>query len=211
MQRSDEYEDSEVASTLAARDFKSATDLVAFNVTFCDSNGVRKDRPNGGLYVNQTEQANTLHAGSPSEQTMIAFQQNQREEVRELGSVVRALAASPGTHQQNYIAFMAGQGARAGGIAASETTSPTLKAGASGTNQAPTLASIAGVRRLTPGECESLQGFPQNWTAYGHDGKPQSDSTRYKQLGNAVCVKVTEWIGKQIVRAVAATVESEAA
>jgi hypothetical protein len=52
------------------------------------------------------------------------------------------------------------------------------------------------VRRLTPVECERLQGFPDNWT----DG--QADSNRYKQCGNAVAVPVVEWI---ISRMVAAT------
>jgi len=50
----------------------------------------------------------------------------------------------------------------------------------------------AGVRRLTPLECERLQGFPDGFTA------GQSDSTRYRQLGNAVAVPVCEWIGKRI-------------
>lgn len=59
------------------------------------------------------------------------------------------------------------------------------------------LAGMA-VRRLTPTECERLQGFPDGWTAYGADGKPQSDSTRYRQLGNAVAVPVIEWIGRRI-------------
>jgi site-specific DNA-cytosine methylase len=49
------------------------------------------------------------------------------------------------------------------------------------------------VRRLTPLECERLQGFPDGWT----DG--QSDAKRYHQLGNAVCVNVMEWIGQRIV------------
>lgn len=49
------------------------------------------------------------------------------------------------------------------------------------------------VRRLTPLECERLQGFPDGYT----DG--QSDSVRYAQLGNAVCVNVAEWIGRKIV------------
>lgn len=49
-----------------------------------------------------------------------------------------------------------------------------------------------GVRRLTPLECERLQGFPDGWT----DG--ESDSARYRMLGNAVCVRVAEWIGKRI-------------
>ena len=49
------------------------------------------------------------------------------------------------------------------------------------------------VRRLTPVECERLQGFPDDWTA------GQSDSTRYKQMGNAVAVPVVEWIIQGIV------------
>lgn len=49
------------------------------------------------------------------------------------------------------------------------------------------------VRRITPVECERLQGFPDNWTAVS-DGKPQSDSARYKQTGNAVAVPVVQWI-----------------
>lgn len=49
------------------------------------------------------------------------------------------------------------------------------------------------VRRLTPTECERLQGFPDGWT----DG--QSDSVRYRQLGNAVAVPVVEWISRKLV------------
>lgn len=50
----------------------------------------------------------------------------------------------------------------------------------------------AGVRRLTPVECERLQGFPDDWT-HGH-----SDRTRYVQCGNAVTVPVAEWIGRRL-------------
>jgi DNA (cytosine-5)-methyltransferase 1 len=49
------------------------------------------------------------------------------------------------------------------------------------------------VRRLTPKECERLQGFPDDWTA------DQADSNRYKQCGNAVAVPVVEWIIKRLV------------
>lgn len=51
----------------------------------------------------------------------------------------------------------------------------------------------AAVRRLTPLECERLQGFPDGWTA----GEP--DSPRYRMLGNAVAVPVIEWIAKRLV------------
>ena len=54
-------------------------------------------------------------------------------------------------------------------------------------------AQTAGVRRLMPTECERLQGFPDNWT------DEQSDSARYRQLGNAVAVPGAEWIGRRIV------------
>ena len=50
------------------------------------------------------------------------------------------------------------------------------------------------VRRLTPTECERLQGFPDGWT----DG--QADSHRYKQMGNAVAVPVVEWIINRIIK-----------
>jgi len=52
------------------------------------------------------------------------------------------------------------------------------------------------VRRLTPVECERLQGFPDNWTS------GQADQHRYKQMGNAVAVPVVEWIVKRLVGAV---------
>lgn len=57
----------------------------------------------------------------------------------------------------------------------------------------------ATVRRLTPVECERLQGFPDGWTEFGIGDKPQADSHRYKQMGNAVCVNVVEWIMARLV------------
>ena len=48
------------------------------------------------------------------------------------------------------------------------------------------------VRRLTPVECCRLQGFPDDWN------DDQTDSQRYRQMGNAVCVPVAEWIGRRI-------------
>jgi DNA (cytosine-5)-methyltransferase 1 len=50
------------------------------------------------------------------------------------------------------------------------------------------------VRRLTPIECERLQGFPDGWTEYGHDGKRISDSQRYKALGNTVAIPCVVFI-----------------
>jgi len=52
------------------------------------------------------------------------------------------------------------------------------------------------VRRLTPRECERLQGFPDEWTLI--DGDKTPDAPRYRALGNAVAVPVAEWIGRRI-------------
>jgi len=98
-------------------------------------------------------------------------------------------------------------------IQASEENSPTLRAGDNGMAVvvAPTLSASNNpsrspqsseitaqvdamvretgvVRRLTPRECERLQGFPDDWTS------DQADSNRYKQMGNAVAVPVVQWI-----------------
>lgn len=54
------------------------------------------------------------------------------------------------------------------------------------------------VRKLTPLECERLQGFPDGWTEYGADGRKMSDSARYKALGNAVTVNFPRMIGEKI-------------
>ncbi len=77
----------------------------------------------------------------------------------------------------------------AGEIRIQNDISPTVsRVWGTGGNNVP----FVGVRRLTPTECERLQGFPDGWT----DG--QSDTQRYKQLGNAVSVPVVEWIGRRI-------------
>lgn len=62
------------------------------------------------------------------------------------------------------------------------------------------------VRRLTPIECERLQGFPDDWTAQRIDHKTgnvieQKDSARYKQMGNAVAVPCVEWLLGRIIHA----------
>ena len=68
-----------------------------------------------------------------------------------------------------------------------------------------TIADFSGVRRLTPLECERLQGFPDGWTLTS-SGRPQADAARYRQVGNAVAVPVVEWIAVRIVAYDARTV-----
>jgi DNA (cytosine-5)-methyltransferase 1 len=54
------------------------------------------------------------------------------------------------------------------------------------------------VRRLTPTECERLQGFPDGYTDIRHGGKPTPDGCRYKSLGNSMAVNAMRWIGERI-------------
>lgn len=58
------------------------------------------------------------------------------------------------------------------------------------------------VRRLTPVECERLQGFPDNWTQLDASGRLISDTQRYKCLGNAVTVNVVQSIVEKLVKIV---------
>lgn len=84
---------------------------------------------------------------------------------------------------------------------------PPLKAESGKTNKgdaSPIAVGSFGVRRLTPRECERLQGFPDDWTRWGinenGDKVEISDTQRYKMLGNAVTVSVAEWIGRRIIK-----------
>lgn len=67
-----------------------------------------------------------------------------------------------------------------------------------GMKQQTFLAYPLSVRRLMPQECERLQGFPRGHTAIPYRGKPSSDSSRYKVIGNSMPVPVMHWIGKRI-------------
>ncbi len=54
------------------------------------------------------------------------------------------------------------------------------------------------VRRLTPEECEALQGFPRGYTAIPYRNKPAADGPRYKALGNSMAVPCMAWLGQRI-------------
>jgi len=72
---------------------------------------------------------------------------------------------------------------------------PTVRDYGSGGNKMPM---VNGIRRLTPVECERLQGFPDNWTKYGADEEEISDTQRYKMMGNAVTTNVVTAIARRL-------------
>lgn len=181
----------------------------------------------------------TLRAGNSSESNQNAgappaivysFAENTRGEVRLQdgdGQITGPLAAGGGKPGQGYpaiaYAFKGGQGTKAGGIGYAEEQAPTLTSACSGSNLAPTVMKGMAVRRLTPVECERLQGFPDNHTlipttkrkqltaeeyAYLRHHRPEltaeqayrlaADGPRYKAIGNSMAVPVMRWIGSRI-------------
>ena len=145
--------------------------------------------------------------------TVIIFYGNRVDDVRIQDGVINTLQARMGTGGNNMpMVFSHTQGLDP---QPSEVASPTLRRNGNGmavaydefndsiadthhtlragTKQSTGVMMETQVRRLTPLECERLQGFPDDWTA------GQSDSARYKQMGNAVAVPVVEWIIQGIV------------
>lgn len=88
-----------------------------------------------------------------------------------------------------------------------DIAAPLLKTGSEGgprTTDVETqtfVANGASVRRLTPRECERLQGLPDDWTLIPWRGRPAADSLRYAALGDAVTANVGEWLGMRIAHA----------
>lgn len=80
-----------------------------------------------------------------------------------------------------------------GELTASTDVAGTLQRGVDGV-MTPQMA----VRRLTPRECERLQGFPDDYTLVEYRGRMAADGPRYKALGNSMAVPVMHWIGKRI-------------
>ena len=107
--------------------------------------------------------------------------------------VAGALAAEPGVKQQTYLhispavsAFQQSQS----GMREHETHATLDANNGSRRYNGALIGSV--VRRLMPIECERLQGFPDGWT------DRQSDTARYRQLGNSMAVPVIAYIGERI-------------
>jgi DNA (cytosine-5)-methyltransferase 1 len=106
------------------------------------------------------------------------------------GDPAPSLAATGNTHVAPVAVRGRGQGAQVE-LGAPGEPAFTLRTPGGGSSY-PMIAATA-VRRLTPLECERLQGFPDGWT------EGQSDAARYRQLGNAVAVPVVEWVTRRLV------------
>ena len=138
-------------------------------------------------------------AESNTPPAVLAFAANQRGEVRLQGgdgSVTGAIPANQSGKQINGVVCMADAATNA---AIDRDLAGTLKA--NNNNNPAIVSSSCSVRRLTPRECERLQGFPDDWTLIPYRGKPAGecpDTPRYKALGNSMAVPVMRWIGERI-------------
>jgi len=105
--------------------------------------------------------------------------------------------------QGQAVAFTASE--QSNGFAWERPHYPTLTAGAptdsSNIQHGIRIGTV--VRRLTPRECERLQGLPDDWTLVPYRGKPAADSPRYKAIGNGMAVPVVKWIGQRLLEAMA--------
>lgn len=217
--------------------------------------------PNCGAWETG-DRVDALTTGTDQTSHLVAFAQNQRDEVREM-PVAGALAAERGTKQQTYVAFDL-RGREGGAMPEGPHETANIRAASGGSSRsyvahaiqagalrenpaagpdgvgvqegvAYTLEARAevqavqsqwAVRRLTPRECERLQGFPDDYSLipfsrvaskkldedflkYQLRGNPKgftrddiarlaADGPRYKALGNSMAVNVMRWIGQRI-------------
>lgn len=149
-----------------------------FNVSFCDANGRRKDRPNGGLYVTEAEAGKTVTAGSPGAETVIV------EPIALDGDKMKPGERSGGS----------GMGISEEGVMYTQTAGDVH-------GVAYTPSGKPTVRKLLPLECERLMGFPDNHTRIPWNGKSEEecpDAPRYKACGNSMAVNCMMWLGERI-------------
>jgi len=123
---------------------------------------------------------------------VVAFAQNQLGEVRTNGDVMGTVNANQNASGRNTPM-----------VAYDSDTIGTLRSNTRNNSDPVTEAAMhvmhgMAVRRLTPRECERLQGFRDNYTDVTYRGKPAADGPRYRALGNSMAVPVMAWIGKRI-------------
>lgn len=218
------YANDDVSQTLTARARTGGNQVPLVQVqplVFNPNAGITEKGGGFALSEDVTPMLKTDH--NPA----VAFASNQRDEVREL-EVAGALAAQPGIKQQTYICRADGQANAMTSVDMAPTLTSHAKkdppliypaedsigedaliqrdmSATLSTHNTQTL--ITGgrekrsltVRRLTPRECERLQGFPDDYTDIPYRNKEHApDGPRYKALGNSMAVPVMRWIGERI-------------
>jgi DNA (cytosine-5)-methyltransferase 1 len=181
----------------SGRDLSDSSALlpVAFNLRGRD----------GGAMPESADAASVRSASGGSSNSYVAFSaKDYGADVDEIAPTLRGMG-----HESSH-ANGGGQVAVAftlhGSDGTASTATPTDVAGSVRTkppgsieNSSTTIAQQGmAVRRLTPRECERLQGFPDDYTLVEYRGKLAADGPRYRALGNSMAVPVMRWIGQRI-------------
>jgi len=127
---------------------------------------------------------------------LVAFTTQQEPKFAEGGPAFSLTADSPTGDGGGQVAVALNLRGREGGSQFEADDLASIRAASRGSSRSYIAASS--VRRLTPRECERLQGFPDDWTAAPYRGKPAADGPRYRALGNSMAVPVVCWIGERI-------------
>ena len=146
--------------------------LQPIQISFNDANGTRADRPNGGCYIIENPQSSPALTLADSPVKVLQ------------PTIIDRAAFNQGENAQYEPRIEEGQ-----------TMSSLVAKGPHAVQH--TMA----IRRLTPRECERLQGFPDDWTLIPYRNKPADqcpDGPRYKACGNSMAVPMMRWIGQRI-------------
>ena len=174
-----------IAGALPAQPGMKQQTYVAFNITPSNSNKDYNARPS------ERSQAITGNGNRPSARggDIIAFTE---QSMRDDGSVPTLVSGENGGGKNaiNMPHVVVGVDVYNGIVTGEVAATLGANSGQSANRAGPTVITSA-VRRLTPRECERLQGFPDDYTAIQHRGKPAAD-------GNSMAVPVMAWIGKRI-------------
>jgi DNA (cytosine-5)-methyltransferase 1 len=202
-QSTGEYGTQDVASTIAARDYKSASDLIAkvYETHPADS----RVKEMGDVSQTVTSRWGTGGGNVPLVQA-ISLQDVSGREKKQNGKGWNddGVSYTVDTHATQGVmeAYSLREDAKANNFSATPLhVTPALQAlrPSVQSHHAQTFIADMAVRRLTPIECERLQGFPDGYTNIPWRGKEESpDGQRYKAMGNSMAVPVMRWLGKRI-------------
>ena len=203
-QSSGEYGTQTIASTMSARDFKCASDLVAQPISIhphCIGRAPNAG-PQGKEYLMDGSAYCMDSRGQPQAVAQpIAFQQTADCLTAAYGTKWNGNASA--TNGSLFAAQAVAMRESGQGYWMEDTIAGTLRA--EGEDRPSRPSHVIGqppamqVRRLTPIECERLQGFPDGYTNIPWRKKPEApDGPRYKALGNSWAVPVVRWIGNRI-------------
>ena len=194
----------------------------SFNISFCDANGTRKDRKNGGLYVTPAETCKTVTTGGTNAETVVIdavaldgdkIAKAERKGGSGLGINQDGVMYTQTVKDVHAVAYQEcvpldlrnatrdpekHDATNRQGVGVGEDGDPMNTVTAS---NVPGVGCHATVRRLLPIETERLMGFPDNHTRIPWKGKPEEDcpdAPRYKACGNSMAVNCMMWLGERI-------------